>query len=90
MQAKRQLPGQAFVNGLKARLRGPDRDDGVHGNSQARSRGFDGAITCAFTWRNRRGGNRKRFRWTRSIQILDAVHIERPRITEVRRRSVLA
>jgi hypothetical protein len=90
MQAHRHLPGQAFSTGLKARLRGHDRDDGVPGTSQALSRDFVWAIKCAFTGRNRRGRIRQSVRWKRSIQLLDAVPIERPRITEVRRRRVVA
>jgi RNA-directed DNA polymerase len=89
-QANRHLPGKAFFKGLKARLRGHYRYYGVHGTSQALSRFFDGAITCAFKWLHRRGGQRKRFSWKRYIQILDAVHRERPRITEGRRRGVVA
>ncbi|HEX9871059.1 MAG TPA: hypothetical protein VGC99_21170 [Candidatus Tectomicrobia bacterium] len=90
MQANRHMPGKAFFNGLKARLRGHDRDSGVHGNSQALSRFFDWAMTCAFKWRNRRGGKRRSFSWQRFTQLLDAVPIERPRIPEARRRRVVA
>jgi RNA-directed DNA polymerase len=90
IQANRHLPGQAFFKGLNARLRGHYRYYGVHGNSHALSRFFDWAIKCAFKWLNRRGGQRKSFSWKRSIQILDAVPIERPRITEARRRRVFA
>ena len=56
MQAHRQLPGTACFKGLKAWLRGHDRDDGVQGNAHARSRVCDWATTCAFNWLNRRGG----------------------------------
>jgi hypothetical protein len=90
IQANRHLPGQAFFNGLNARLRGHYRDDGVHGNSGALSRFFAWATAGAFKWLNRRGGKRRSFRWARFTQILDAIHIERPRITEVRRRRMFA
>ena len=89
-QAHRHLPGNAFFNGLKARLRGHSRDSGVHGNSNALSRFYDWAMTCACTWRNRRGGKRKSFSWERFTQRLDAVHLERPRIPEQSRRRVYA
>jgi group II intron reverse transcriptase/maturase len=90
IQANRHAPGQAFFNGLNARLRGHYRDYGVHGNAGALSRFFDWARPCAFKWLNRRGGKRRSFSWARFTQILDANHIERPRITEVRRRRVFA
>ncbi len=59
IRANRHLPGQAFFNGLNARLRGHYRYYGVHGNSHALSRFVDWAIKCAFKWLNRRGGKRK-------------------------------
>jgi hypothetical protein len=71
-------------------LRGHSRDSGVHGNSNALSRFCDWAMTCACTWRNRRGGKRKSFSWERFTQRLDAVHLERPRIPEQSRRRVYA
>lgn len=86
MQAHRHVPGTAFFDGLKARVRGPDRDDGVHGHAHALSRVFDGAMACAFTWRKRRGGNRRRGSWPRVTPLLAAVPLERPRMTESRRR----
>ena len=90
IQANRHLPGKAFFSGLKARLRGHYSDYGVHGNSNALHRFFDWAIKCAFTWLNRRGGKRRSFSWKRFTQLLDAVPIERPRITEQSRRRVYA
>jgi RNA-directed DNA polymerase len=90
IQAKRHLPGQAVFSGLNARLRGHDRYYGVHGTAGARSRFVDWAMQWAFKWLTRRGGKRRRFSWARFTQILDANHIERPRITEVRRRRVFA
>ena len=89
-QANRHLPGQAFFNGLQARLRGHDRAYGVQGNSGALYRCFDGAMNCAIKWLKRHGGKRRRFSWARLAQILDANHIERHRMTEVRRRRVFA
>ena len=90
LQATRHLPGQAFFNGLKARLRGHDRSSGVHGNAGALSRVVAWALQWAFKWLNRRGGTRRRFSWARFTQILDAIPIERPRLTEVRRRRMFA
>jgi len=90
LQANRPLPGHAFFNGLKARLRGQDRSSGVHGNSGARSRVVAWATACAFKWLNRRGGTRRSCSWARFTQILDAIPIERPRLTEVRRRRMFA
>ena len=87
-QANRHRPGNAVVNGLTARGRGPDRDSGVHGNANALSRVCDWAMTGAYTWRKRRGGTRKRCSGARCTQLLDAVHLERPRITAHSRRSV--
>ena len=90
MQANRHVPGKAFFSGLKARLRGHYSYYGVHGNSHALHRFFDWAMKCTFKWLNRRGGKRRSFSWKRFTQLLDAVPIERPRITEVRRRRVYA
>ena len=90
MQANRHVPGQAFFQGLNARLRGHDRHYGVQGHSRVLARFFDWAMTCAFTWLNRRGGKRRSFSWKRFTQLLDAVPIERPRITEPSRRRVYA
>jgi RNA-directed DNA polymerase len=90
IQANRHVPGKAFFDGLNARLRGHYRDYGVHGNSHALSRFFDWAMACAFKWLNRRGGKRRSCSWQRFPQLVDAVPIERPRITESRRRRVYA
>ena len=90
IQANRPGPGKAFFNGLKARLRGHYRDDGVQGHSNALHRCFDWAMQGAFQWLNRRGGKRRSCSGTRFTQRLDAVPIARPRITEQRRRSVSA
>ena len=89
-QANRHLPGKAFFNGLKARLRGHYNYYGVHGNSNALHRFFAWAMQCVFKWLNRRGGKRRSFSWRRFTQLLDAVPIERPRITEQSRRRVYA
>ena len=88
IQANRHGPGNAFFSGLNARWRGHDNDDGVHGNSNALHRVFDWAMTCAFKWLNRRGGKRRRFSGQRFTRLLDAVPIERPRMTELSRRRV--
>ena len=90
MQANRHLPGTAFFHGLHARHRGHYRYDGVHGNSHALSRFFDWAMNCACKWLNRRGGKRRSFSWKRFTRLLDAVPIERPRMTELSRRRVYA
>ncbi|MGH8059185.1 MAG: reverse transcriptase domain-containing protein [Candidatus Entotheonellia bacterium] len=90
MQANRHVPGKACFNGLTARGRGHDRDDGVPGHSHALSRVCDWARNGACTWLNRRGGKRRSCSWTRVTQRLDAVPRARPRITEHRRRSVYA
>jgi hypothetical protein len=90
IRANRHLPGHAFFQGLNARLRGHYRYYGVHGNSSALSRFFEWAMKCAFKWLHRRGGKRRSCSWARFTQILEAVPIERPRLTEGRRRSVFA
>ncbi|HEX9871381.1 MAG TPA: reverse transcriptase domain-containing protein [Candidatus Tectomicrobia bacterium] len=86
MQANRHVPGNAFFNGLTARLRGHDHDDGVQGHSKALHRVFAWAMPCGLTWLNRRGGNRRSFSWKRFTQRLDAVPRARPRLTEQSRR----
>jgi hypothetical protein len=90
IRANRHLPGKAFFTGLNARLRGPYRYYGVHGNSRALSRFFDWAMHGAFQWLNRRGGKRRSFSGTRFTQLLDAVPLARPRSTDLRRRRVYA
>ena len=90
IQANRHLPGNAFFTGLNARWRGHYSYYGVHGHSHALQRFFDWAMACAFKWLNRRGGKQRSFSWQRFTQLLDAVPIERPRITEPRRRRVYA
>ena len=90
MQANRHLPGHAVFHGLKARLRGQARDEGVHGTAGALSRCFAWAMQWAFTWRKRRGGKRRSFSGVRFTQILDATPRARPRMTEERRRRVVA
>jgi len=86
----RHLPGQEFFQRLHARLRGHYNYYGVRGNSGALNRFFRWAMDCTFTWLNRRGGKRKSFTWEQFNQILDRVKIDRPRITEVKRRRVYA
>lgn len=86
----RHLPGREFFAGLNRRLRGHYNYYGVRGNSAALYRFFDEAIRCAFKWLNRRGGKRRSFCWVRFAQALERMRVERPRITEVRRRRVFA
>jgi RNA-directed DNA polymerase len=90
MRQPRHLPGRAFLQRLNTRLRGHYNDYGVRGNSRALHRCFNWAMDCPFKWRNRRGGKRRRFLWEQCTQILDRVKIARPRLPEVRRRSVYA
>ena len=90
IQANRHVPGKAFFSGLNARLRGHYNYYGVHGNSHALQRFFDWAMTCAFKWLHRRGGKRRSFSWQRFTRLLEAVPIERPRMTELSRRRVYA
>jgi hypothetical protein len=86
IQANRHVPGKAFFSGLNARVRGHYNYYGVHGNSNALHRVFDWAMTCAFKGLNRRGGKRRSFSWQRFTRLLEAVPIERPRMTELSRR----
>jgi RNA-directed DNA polymerase len=90
IRANRHLPGKVFFTGLNAQLRGHYSYYGVHGNSHALQRFFDCAMHCAFKWLNRRGGKRRSFIWQRFTQLLDAVPIECPRLTELSRRRVYA
>ena len=86
----RHLPGREFFAGLNRRLRGHYNYYGVRGNSAALYRFFDWAIRCSFKWLNRRGGKRHSFSWASFVQALERLRVERPRITEVRRRRVFA
>ena len=86
----RHLPGRDFFQRLNARLRGHYNYYGVRGNSGALHRFFNWAMDCTFKWLNRRGGKRRSYTWEQFTQVLDRVKIERPRITEVKRRRVMA
>ncbi len=86
----RHLPGREFFAGLNRRLRGHYHYFGVRGNSAALYRFFDWAIRCTFKWLNRRGGKRRSFNWATFVQALERLQVERPCITEVRRRRVFA
>jgi RNA-directed DNA polymerase len=90
MQATRHGPGQAGFNGRNARLRGHYRDYGGQGNAGALSRCCAWALPWALRWLTRRGGKRRSVSWQRCTQLLDANHIARPRLTEVRRGRVFA
>ncbi len=90
IKQNRHLPGRAFYLRLNARLRGHYNYYGLRGNSEALKRFFDWAMRCAFKWLNRRGGKRKSFTWEQFNQILNCVKIARPRITEGKRRRVVA
>lgn len=86
----RHLPGREFSRGLNRRLRGHYNYFGIRGNSAALYRFYEWAISCTFKWLNRRGGKRSSFTWTQFSELLERIHIERPRITEVPRRRVFA
>jgi RNA-directed DNA polymerase len=90
IKLNRHLPVREFFSGLNLRLRGHYNYYGVRGNSRSLSRFFDWAMACAFKWLNRRGGKRRSFTWSRFTRVLEFVQIARPRITEVRRRRVVA
>jgi RNA-directed DNA polymerase len=90
MKQNRHLPGRDFFQRLHARLRGHYTYYGLRGNSRSRHRFFNWAMDCTFTWLNRRGGKRKSFTWEQFTQVLDRVKIARPRMTEVKRRRVVA
>ena len=62
----------------------------VIGNYHSLSRFFKWAMECALKWLNRRGGKRRSYTWEQFKQVLAAVNIVRPRITEVKRRRVFA
>jgi len=90
MREHRHLPGREFLRGLNQRLRGHYPYFGVHGNSRALHRFFDGAKACIFKWRNRRGGKRRSFTGVEFTHALKQVALARPCITEVERRRVFA
>lgn len=90
IKENRHLPGKEFFRRLNARLRGHYNYYGVRGNSRSLYRFFKWAMECTFKWLNRRGGKRKSFNRRRFYEILDLVHIARPRIKEDNRRRVFA
>jgi len=90
IKRNRHLPGRIFFRSLNARLRGHYNYYGVKGNYHSLSRFFKWAMECALKWLNRRGGKRRSYTWEQFKQVLAAVNIVRPRITEVKRRRVFA
>lgn len=86
----RPLVGQEFFQRLNARLRGHDNYYGGRGNSRALHRVFRWGMDGTDKWLNRRGGTRKSWTWEPFNQSLDRVKRARPRITEVKRRRVVA
>ena len=84
----RHLPGRECLRRLKARVQGHSQSDGGRGTCHSLQRLFRGAIQRAYTWRNRRGGKRKRSTGEPYTQVRDRGKRARPRSTEVRRRSV--
>ena len=86
----RHLPGREFFRGLNRRLRGHYQYYGVRGNSRSLYRFYEWAIRCTFKWLNRRGGKRRSFNWKQFAVALARMQVERPRITEVRKRRVFA
>jgi group II intron reverse transcriptase/maturase len=90
IQSSRHLLARDFFDGLNRRLRGHYNYYGVHGNSRSLYRFFDWAKQCTFKWLNRRGGKRRSFTWARFAQLLEIAQIAKPRITEIRRRRVIA
>jgi RNA-directed DNA polymerase len=90
IKLNRHLPEREFFNDLNARLRGHYQYYGVRGNSDSLYRFFDWAKGCVFKWLNRRGGKRRSYTWASFLQVLDRVRIEKPRITEISRRRVMA
>ena len=90
IRQNRHAPGREFFRGLNARLRGHYNYYGIRGNFLSLQRFYGWAIKCAYKWLNRRGGKRKSFNWETFKQVLARVGIERPRITEVSSRRVIA
>jgi RNA-directed DNA polymerase len=86
----RHLPGRAFFQRLKARLRGHYNYYGVRGNARSLNRFFPWAMDWTCKWLNRRGGKRSSDTWEQLTCVLDRVKIARPRITEVPRRRGFA
>ena len=90
IKLNRHLRGNEFFRRLNVRLRGHYNYYGVRGNFRSLQRYFDWAVECTFKWLNRRGGKRRSFTWEKFQQVLEHVNIERPRITEIKRRRVFA
>jgi RNA-directed DNA polymerase len=86
----RHLPGREFYRRLNPQLQGHYNYYGLQGNARSLHRFFERAMRGVFKWRNRRGGKRQSFTWEQFTQAFDRVKIARPRITEVKRRRVLA
>jgi len=86
----RHLPGRAFSRHVNSRRRGHDTYDGLQGNSRSLQRFFEGARRWTCTWRKRRGGKRQRCTWEQFTQGWDRRGRARPRLTEVKRRRVVA
>ncbi len=90
IRTNRHLRGPEFFRGLNRRLRGHYQYYGVRGNSRSLYRFYEWAISCTFTWLNRRGGKRRSFNWKQFEAALTRMQVARPRITEVRRPRVFA
>jgi RNA-directed DNA polymerase len=88
LKQHRHLPGRAFDRQWHIRVRGHDHYDGLQGNSRSLHRCFERALRCTLKWRHRRGGKRQSFPWEPCTQGLDRRGRARPRLTEVKRRSV--
>jgi RNA-directed DNA polymerase len=89
IRAHRHLPGREFFQRLNSRLQGHYNYYGVRGNARPLHRFYQGAITCAFKWLNRRS-QRRSYSWAQFKRVLDLVRVAVPCITEVPRRRVFA
>lgn len=80
IKRNRDLPGHAFVAGLKWRLQGHYNYYGITGNQKGLYRFYREAIGQAFKWLNRRGGKRRSFTWPQFKRALARLCIPKPAI----------
>jgi group II intron reverse transcriptase/maturase len=90
IKSSRHVLLREFFAALNLRLLGHYRYYGVRGNSRSLYRYFEWVKLCVYKWLNRRGGKRGSLSWTRFVKCLEYVELAQPRITEGRRRLVLA
>lgn len=85
----RNLPLRLLFSSLNSKLRGYYNYYGVIDNSESLREFFSQAVQTLFKWLNRRS-QRRSYNWTGFRAMLEHYGLERPRITERRRRQLKA